>query len=56
MGILLSVYAALAVLVPALWICVSLRVPETSRAAGPPPTARLIHFPSDFRRAPPPSA
>ena len=47
-------YAALAVAVPALWICARLwAVRHANRANVDVPSAEVIHFPCDFRRYPP---
>ena len=47
----LCVYAALAVLVPALWVCARLWILRNAiRVLLPEPMAHVIHFPCDFRR------
>lgn len=47
----LCVYAAFAVLVPALWVCARLWFLRNAiRVLLPEPMAHVIHFPCDFRR------
>lgn len=47
----LCVYAALAVAVPALWVCARLWIQRNAdEATLPAPGAQVIHFPCDFRR------
>ena len=46
-----SLYAALAILPPAVWVCARIRYTNMRRETAVHSTAQVIHFPRDYRRS-----